>query len=251
MADFTKEEVLALYREYEGTAATQQAARKWKIVSTALLALAKSMDAEPVFWGWRREVDGHFHDAVFRSREQAADEQKYHHPGWVAGYTIQPLYLAPPVSTPAEPVAAKALEDVVEWHKKEIAGLEGQIERNNAYKRKVGSHDDSANQRCRSAIHHHRWSIDAVLRIRSALAEQPAPVEAVAAVPADVVELVIAAREAWEDPEDEERHTALDRALEAFASRVPYENDPDDEAAALADQSAAAPQPASQNGEER
>lgn len=185
MADFTKEEVLALYREYEGTAATQQAARKWKIVSTALLALAKSMDAEPVFWGWRREVDGHFHDAVFRSREQAADEQKYHHPGWVAGYTIQPLYLAPPVSTPAEPVAAKALEDVVEWHKKEIADLEGKIERNNAYKRKVGSHDDSANERCRSAIHHHRWSIDAVLRIRSALAEQPAPVaEAGAAVPA-------------------------------------------------------------------
>ena len=46
------------------------------------------------------------------------------------------------------------------------------------------------------------------------------------ALPADVVALVIAAREAWEV--DAVSGNALDRALEKFASRVPYENEPDD-----------------------
>lgn len=243
MADFTKEEVLALAEWINSKARHEQSTGgcdKLTSAATALRALAKSMDAAPVGYIGRIGLLSLEPDVGFAEISKQRDAV-YH----------TPLFVAPPASAPAEPVAGGALEDVVEWHKKEIADLEGQIERNNAYKRKVGSHDDSANERCRSAIHHHRWSIDAVLRIRSALAEQPAPVEAVVAVPADVVELVIAAREAWEDPEDEERHTALDRALEAFASRVPYENDPDDEAAALADQSAAAPQPASQNGEER
>lgn len=241
MADFTKEEVLALAEWINSKARHEQSTGgcdKLTSAATALRALAKSMDAAPVGYIGRIGLLSLEPDVGFAEISKQRDAV-YH----------TPLFVAPPASAPAEPVAGGALEDVVEWHKKEIADLEGLIERNNAYKRKVGSHDDSANKRCRSAIHHHRWSIDAVLRIRSALAEQPAPVEAVAAVPADVVELVIAAREAWEDPEDEERHTALDRALEAFASRVPYENDPDDEAAALADQSAAAPQPASQNGE--
>ena len=58
-------------------------------------------------------------------------------------------------------------------------------------------------------------------------------------LPADVVELVIAAREAWEIAEgygleDEERNAfeCLDKALEAFSARVPYENEPEDAALA-------------------
>lgn len=47
------------------------------------------------------------------------------------------------------------------------------------------------------------------------------------ALPQDVINLVIAAREAfdsWTLPECESR--ALDKALEPFAERVPYENEP-------------------------
>lgn len=48
-------------------------------------------------------------------------------------------------------------------------------------------------------------------------------------MPQDVINLVIAAREAFDTgtlPDEENR--ALDTALEAFSSRVPYENQPDD-----------------------
>ncbi len=46
--------------------------------------------------------------------------------------------------------------------------------------------------------------------------------------PADTVALVIAARDFWADHNDfSEESMALDRALEAFSERVPYENDPD------------------------
>lgn len=48
------------------------------------------------------------------------------------------------------------------------------------------------------------------------------------ALPQDVINLVIAAREAfdsWTLPECESK--ALDKALEAFSERVPYENEPD------------------------
>lgn len=192
MADFTKDEVLALIERCDREARVTEAEsrrpmefnarhnidlhiRNCNIVATALRALAKSMDAEPVAWlhptaGWAHA------DKTVISPHCLNDGSD--------GGPI-PLYAAPPATGSAGALAGGALEDVVEWHKKEIADLEGKIERNNAYKRKVGSHDDSANERCRSAIHHHRWSIDAVLRIRSALAEQPAPVaKAGAAVPA-------------------------------------------------------------------
>ncbi|WP_313193061.1 hypothetical protein [Shinella zoogloeoides] len=44
----------------------------------------------------------------------------------------------------------------------------------------------------------------------------------------DVINLVIAAREFWEVNEDTSlKSYALDKALEAFAERVPYENEPD------------------------
>jgi len=53
-------------------------------------------------------------------------------------------------------------------------------------------------------------------------------------LPQDVINLVIAAREFWEIAMDEsDESAALDSALEAFSSRVPYENDPEEDRAAL------------------
>lgn len=52
-------------------------------------------------------------------------------------------------------------------------------------------------------------------------------------LPGDVAELVIAAREFWQANEDmSEESRALDKALEAFSQRVPYENDPESVSAA-------------------
>lgn len=49
------------------------------------------------------------------------------------------------------------------------------------------------------------------------------------ALPPDVLALVIAAREFWDIHNDlSQESRALDKALEAFAERVPYENEPDD-----------------------
>lgn len=48
-----------------------------------------------------------------------------------------------------------------------------------------------------------------------------------APLPQDVIDLVIAGREAFPDMPDCDTKTALDDALEAFASRVPWENEPD------------------------
>ncbi|MDP9590638.1 UNVERIFIED_ORG: putative circularly permuted ATP-grasp superfamily protein [Shinella zoogloeoides] len=49
------------------------------------------------------------------------------------------------------------------------------------------------------------------------------------ALPPDVVALVIAAREFWDVNNDlSEESQALDKALERFAEKVPYENHPDD-----------------------
>lgn len=58
-------------------------------------------------------------------------------------------------------------------------------------------------------------------------AETPPPKDNVVGLPQDVINLVIAAREAfdsWTLPECESK--ALDKALEPFAERVPYENEP-------------------------
>jgi hypothetical protein len=47
-------------------------------------------------------------------------------------------------------------------------------------------------------------------------------------LPQDVVNLVIAAREFWDDNNDlSPESLALDKALEAFSSRIPYENEPE------------------------
>lgn len=55
------------------------------------------------------------------------------------------------------------------------------------------------------------------------------PEDLAQALPPDVVALVIAARDFWDannDLSDESR--MLDKALERFAEKVPYENQPDD-----------------------
>jgi len=57
-----------------------------------------------------------------------------------------------------------------------------------------------------------------------ALSSQPVAAQ----LPQDVINLVIAAREAWDTWQlPEEEFKRLDTALEAFASRVPYENEPE------------------------
>jgi len=56
----------------------------------------------------------------------------------------------------------------------------------------------------------------------------PAPIPSSVGLPQDIIDLVIAAREAFDTgmlPVDENR--TLDKALEAFSSRVPYANEPD------------------------
>lgn len=65
-------------------------------------------------------------------------------------------------------------------------------------------------------------------RMRAALSS-PAP--AGGEVPADVAELVIAARIVAFEDQSPEALRALDKASEAFAERVPWENDPDEEQA--------------------
>lgn len=60
-------------------------------------------------------------------------------------------------------------------------------------------------------------------RVLSALSAQ---VQDVADLPQDVIDLVITAREFWGDRNDMSAESdALDKALEKFASRVPYEED--------------------------
>jgi hypothetical protein len=71
-------------------------------------------------------------------------------------------------------------------------------------------------------------------RILSALTPAPDLASENERLPQDVVNLVIAAREFWDVAMDEsDESAALDCALEAFSSRVPYENDPAEDRAAL------------------
>lgn len=56
---------------------------------------------------------------------------------------------------------------------------------------------------------------------------RPAPAKIGTPLPADVVQLVIAAREAWQ--EHGASQDALDKALEPFSACVPYDDQPDDE----------------------
>ena len=54
-----------------------------------------------------------------------------------------------------------------------------------------------------------------------------APKDSVTGLPQDVIDLVIAAREFWDVNNDlSDESQALDKALEPFAERVPYENEP-------------------------
>mgnify|MGYP001090157457 CR=1 FL=1 len=55
----------------------------------------------------------------------------------------------------------------------------------------------------------------------------PSPASSVTGLPQDVIDLVIAAREFWDVNNDlSDESQALDKALEPFAERVPYENEP-------------------------
>ncbi|MEV4609736.1 hypothetical protein MRBLMR1_004835 [Neorhizobium sp. LMR1-1-1.1] len=55
-----------------------------------------------------------------------------------------------------------------------------------------------------------------------------APQQQTDGLPQDVINLVIAAREFWElAMDDSDESASLDAALEAFSSRVPYDNEPD------------------------
>lgn len=63
--------------------------------------------------------------------------------------------------------------------------------------------------------------------LKSTLTAAPSPSPKMTGLSQDVITLVIAAREAFDTgmlPSDE--NDALDKALEAFSSRVPYENEP-------------------------
>lgn len=73
-------------------------------------------------------------------------------------------------------------------------------------------------------------------------------------LPADVVRLVIAARKvAYEDPGDQALLRELDRAAEAFADRVPWDDEPedDDTATAATEAKAAIPSPLAGEGGRR
>jgi hypothetical protein len=76
------------------------------------------------------------------------------------------------------------------------------------------------------------WSITALNRARTAIhaalreVDTRGSVSGAGPLPQDVIDLVIAAREAWE--EHGASGDALDRALERFAARVPYDDQLDE-----------------------
>ena len=71
---------------------------------------------------------------------------------------------------------------------------------------------------------------DEIEAVLSKASEQPARDSVVEALPDDVRRLVIAAREvAYEANPSSEAKRELDQAAEAFASRVPWENEDEDE----------------------
>jgi hypothetical protein len=75
----------------------------------------------------------------------------------------------------------------------------------------------------------HTFHIDPVSgeSVRDEVEGTPAPVQHVVGLPQDVITLVIAAREFWDINNDlSDESAALDKALEAYADRVPYENGP-------------------------
>lgn len=224
MTDFTKEEVLALADELNVIVANQPnptiahinslvATRNIARAATALRALAKSMDAEPAGWittataKWLSDYEG-----------SACAIQTAVHNKPIKSDGGVPFYLSSPASAPVEPVVIKALQ--------RIAALT----------------PNRANARTAKDLH---LTVKAIAE--NALAEQPAPVEAVAAVPAGWVIAALLSLEAYEAdlgerlPDDHELGRIDDsRGSPSFRIRVGHIRS-----------LAAAPQPASQNGEER
>lgn len=74
-----------------------------------------------------------------------------------------------------------------------------------------------------------RFMLDTGPLIKELAAELLSPTSPPAALPQDVIHLVIAAREFWDAHNDLSAESrALDKALERFAEKAPYENQPDD-----------------------
>lgn len=253
MADFTREEIEALAVQYEDVSTFFSPADD--LIATALRALAKSMDAEPVG----------FVSPLARA-ELAAGRDGFIFP--TAHHTfIIPLYDAPPASASAEPVAIKDLVVTSAgagrwsawpysiWHQWAGDGrFHASIQVDRHKDDLIGEPGFKSLEEAAAAINAHNKA-----RIRSALAEAPSP--AVAAVPAN-------------DPYDRGRRDMLNAILElnpaigaklaAFSGRDadPHGRLPFDvvlwvtEVATQLgiepkDDPAAPSQPASQNGEDR
>lgn len=73
--------------------------------------------------------------------------------------------------TERESARNDALEEAAKWHEQEIVRLNDQIEDNNAYMKRSGSHDNGANDSCRSTIHNHQWAAAAIRTLKT----DPAP----------------------------------------------------------------------------
>lgn len=239
MADFTKEEVLALAASEEDMARMAEAdardasnptwdmkfAREHGIRATALRALTKSMDAEPAGYVYALEWRGEHKD---RS-EQVIKITRAPQPRF--GFTV-PIYTAPPASALAEPVAALRLRELL----RPFADIADQ-------------YDDREDDNFCVCTDSHESDIRDALRlgrlraIRSALAKQPAPVAVGgAAAPAaeDLLKLIRWAYETlYEINPSNYDHDEVCRLNDASVEVI------------LGLKPLAAPQPASQNGEER
>lgn len=191
MADFTKEEVLALALLHETSAGRAERgelpaiAREHNIRATALRVLAKSMDAvttmSDVPVGYMSE-DG----AKYLANEMDARLRKQ-----ADGRFTIPLYAAPPASAPAGPVAVKVKP--LQWYDAENVGFGPRKAADCLVGRYLITLDNDAAYLNDRLIGTGILTAEADYerRIRSALAEQPAPVEAVAAVPAGWIDKVM------------------------------------------------------------
>lgn len=189
MADFTKEEVLALAAVHDNDAKQVSAWPKLSaekiLIATALHALAKSMDAEPAGWlttataKWLAEYDG-----------SACAVQTAVHNRPIKTDGGVPFYFAPPASAPAEPVAEDWRDDPAQderWNEGvdfaitqlcKMLGVDPMSIRWDAATETVDGDVSSVVGNVLRAAYSEEWSsaAETTAHIRSALAEQPAPV---------------------------------------------------------------------------
>lgn len=121
-------------------------------------------------------------------------------------------------------------DDLPSWRGKNPLGLHVSVDFIGKYN--LDRHSDAPQDELETAKAAAQTDYEA--RILSALTPAPDLAAENDGLPQDVVNLVIAAREFWDVAMDEsDESAALDCALEAFSSRVPYENDPEEDLAAL------------------